>query len=253
MSVTLDLAPPVARITLERPEKLNALTVEMLETLAAACDRIEADRAIRVAILTGSGRAFCVGADILAWSELPPLDMWREWTTRGHRVFDRLARLRVPLIAALNGHAIGGGLELAACADLRIAAPGAKFGLPEASIATVPGWAGTQRLVRRVGPRAVRRLALTGELVDAANALDLGLVDEVAEGALARAEALAATIAGRAPVSVQLVKQLINAAEGEEAANVMEQMAGAVAAFTQDAREGIASFRERRAADFKGE
>ncbi len=252
--VRLDLEAPVARVTLARPAKLNALTVEMLEALAHAADRIEARPDIRALVLAAEGKAFCAGADIEAWSALAPLDMWRDWTRRGHRVFARLAQLRVPVVAALQGHAIGGGLELAATADFRICEAHAKAGLPETSIATIPGWSGTQRLVRRCGPQAVRRLALLGDLVDAETALAMGLVDEVVPtgAALARADALARRIAGRAPVSVQLAKQMITVAEGEAALDALEQVAGALAAFTEDAAEGAASFRERRPPRFTG-
>ena len=244
----------LATLNLNRPEKLNALTPPMIGGIEEAVDAIEADGEVRVVILTSSGeRAFCVGADIGAWSDLQPLDMWRRWVREGHRVFDRLARLRQPLIAVVDGHALGGGLELAAAADLRIVEAHARLGLPEAGIGTVPGWSGTQRLVRRVGPQAVRRLALTGEPIAAHEALRLGLADEVCEtgAGLLRAQELAKAIASRAPVSVQLVKQLINAAEGEETASAVEAMAGALAAFTEDGREGVASFREKRSPDFR--
>lgn len=239
----------VVTVTLDRPEKLNALTLAMLAGLEEAVEAIEADGEARAVVLTGAGeRAFCVGADIRAWSALEPLDMWRRWTREGHRVFDRIARLRQPVIAALNGHALGGGLELAAAADLRIAEAHVRVGLPEAGIGTIPGWSGTQRLVRRVGPQAVKRLALTGETIGAEEALRLGLADELCatgEGR-ARAQALARTVASRAPVSVQLAKQLVNAAEGEDAASAIEGIAGALAAYTEDGREGAASFREKR-------
>lgn len=240
----------VATITLDRPAKLNALTPGMLAALEEAVEIIEADGVVRAVVLTATGeRAFCVGADIGEWSSLEPLDMWRRWVREGHRVFDRVARLRQPVIAALNGSALGGGLELAAAADLRIVEAHARIGLPEAGIGAIPGWSGTQRLVRRIGPQAVKRLALTGEPISAEEALRLGLADELcATGAArARAEALARTIATRAPVSVQLAKQLINAAEGEETASTIEGIAGALAAFTEDGREGAASFREKRA------
>ena len=251
--VRLDLNAPVARITLARPAKLNALTAEMLTALEAAADRIEAASEVRAVVLAAEGKAFCAGAHIAAWGALSPLDMWRDWTRRGHRVFARLAQLRVPLIAALEGHALGGGLELAATADLRICAAHAKLGLPETAIAAIPGWSGTQRLVRRAGAQTVRRLALTGDPVDATTALTLGLVDEVVPSgeALARADALAHRIAERAPVSVQLAKQAIAAAEGETALDALEQVASALAAFTEDAKEGVASFRERRPPRFE--
>jgi enoyl-CoA hydratase len=252
--VRLSLDGAVARLTLARPEKLNALTLEMLAALEEAIVLVERNADVRVAILTAEGeRAFCVGADIEAWSSLPPLDMWRLWVREGHRVFDRLARLRQPLIVMLNGHALGGGLELAATADFRIVEAHAKLGLPETGIGIVPGWSGTQRLVRRIGSQAVRRLALTGDSITAAEALRVGLADEccVTGEGLARAQALAETIARRAPVSVQLTKQLINAAEGEEGAAAIEAMAGALAAHTEDGREGVASFRERRPPQFR--
>jgi enoyl-CoA hydratase len=245
---------PVAVVTLARPAKLNALTRAMLEALVEAAGEIERDDACRVAILTGEGgKAFCAGADIAEWGQLGPLEFGRRWVGEGHRVFDRWARLRQPVIAVLNGIAFGGGLELAATADLRVAEAHARVGLPETQVGVVPGWSGTQRLVRRAGSPAVKRLVLTGEPVDAAEALRLGLVDEVvATGAgLDRARALAATIARRAPVAVQLAKLMVNAAESEESSAAIEVLAGALAATTQDAREGVQAFRDKRPADFR--
>ena len=242
----------VARITLARPEKLNALDMGMIEALTAAADAVEASRDVRVAILTGEGKAFCAGGDIAAWGGLEPLDMWRHWVRAGHRAFDRLARLRVPLIAVLSGHALGGGLELAATADFRIAEAQAKLGLPETGIGMAPGWSGTQRLVRRFGVQTVRRLALTGAIVEAAEAARLGLVDDVvakSEG-MARAAVLAGIIAARGPVAVAVVKGLINSAEGEETASAVEAMAGALTAYTDDLKEGVTSFREKRSPRF---
>lgn len=242
----------VARVTLARPEKLNALDRGMIEALAAAAHAIEADPNVRVALLTGEGKAFCAGGDIAAWGGLEPLDMWRHWVRAGHRAFDRLARLRVPLIAVLNGHALGGGLELAATADFRIAEAQAKLGLPETGIGMVPGWSGTQRLVRRFGSAVVKRLALTGAILEAEEARRQGLVDEVVpkgEG-MARATALADTIAARGPVAVAIAKELINAAEGEESSASVEAMAGALTSFTEDLKEGVAGFREKRAPRF---
>ena len=249
-NLRVEVEDGIAVLTLERPGKLNALTVPMLEALEAAADRIDRDREVRVAILTGAGpKAFCCGADIVAWGGLEPLDMWRRWIRDGHRVFDRLARLRQPLIAVLNGAALGGGLELAATADLRVAEEHARVGLPEARVGAVPGWSGTQRLVRRVGGPAVKRLVLTGEAVDAAEALRLGLVDYVrpsGEG-LAFARELAKTVAARSPVSVQVAKQLVNAAEGEENGAGIEAIAAGLVAQSADGREGAAAFREKRA------
>lgn len=243
----------VATVTLARPEKLNALTAAMLAELDTIAASLERRDDIRVVLLTGSGpKAFCAGADITDWGAYAPLDFGRHWVLEGHRIFDRWARLRQPLLAVLNGIAFGGGLELAACADLRIAEAHARVALPESRIGIIPGWSGTQRLVRRAGPTAVKRLALTGEPVDAEEALRLGLVDYLrltGEG-MTFARALAATIAERAPIAVQTAKQLINAAEGEETAAAFEAIAGALAATTQDAAEGVAAFRDKRPATF---
>lgn len=247
---------PLAFVTLHRPEKLNALTVAMLGRLDAIAAELEAASDLRAVVLTGAGeKAFCVGADIDEWSALAPMDMWRRWVPRGHRVFGRWAALRVPVIAAINGHALGGGLELAATADIRIADPAATFALPEAAIATCPGWSGTQRLVSLLGPSRVKWLALTGRRVDAKRALEMGLVDEIASAgeAVDAAVMLAERLAQLAPVSVQLTKQLINAANGEGTAATLEAMAGALAATTADACEGVMSFRQKRIAHFKGQ
>jgi enoyl-CoA hydratase/carnithine racemase len=253
-AVRLTIASGIARITLARPAKLNALDADMIAALAAAADTIEADSAIRAAILIGEGKAFCVGGDIAAWGALEPLDMWRHWVPAGHRAFDRLARLRVPLIAVLNGPALGGGLELAATADIRIAEQQARLGLPETGLGMVPGWSGTQRLVRRFGASIVRRMALAGRLFTAEEGRELGLVDEVTAGGegLMRAENLAADVAARGPLAVQIVKTMINAAEEEDSDAPIEALAGALTAMTEDLAEGVAAFKAKRAPRFAG-
>jgi enoyl-CoA hydratase/carnithine racemase len=253
--VLLERGGNIARVTLNRPEKLNSLTSAMLDELEHCARALEADREVRVVVMTASGeRAFCVGADINAWAALPPLEMWRRWVRRGHQVFDQWARLRQPLIAAINGHAFGGGLELAITADIRIAAASAQFALPEASIGTCPGWSGSQRLVRLVGPAHAKYLALAGQRLSAAQALANGLVHEVLQPGelMERAGALAEEMAGRSPVALQLTKQLINAASGEDADASMEAMAGALAATTVDATEGILGFRDKRVPRYIG-
>ncbi len=244
----------IARITLKRADKLNALDRAMIVALAEATQAIEASREARVAIISGEGKAFCAGGDIAAWSGLPALEMWRDWTRLGHRAFEALARMRQPLIAALSGHAFGGGLELAAVADIRIAETGIKLGLPETGLGMAPGWSGTQRLVRRFGAGVVRRMALTGRMFTADEALGLGLVDEVVPvgAALERAAALAADVAGRGPLATQMVKAMINAAEGEDRDAPIEGLAGALTAGSEDLAEGVAAFRAKRAPTFTG-
>jgi enoyl-CoA hydratase/carnithine racemase len=247
MSPFVDLAfeGPLARLTLKRADKLNALDAAMVEALGESARAIDASPETRVAILSGEGKAFCAGGDIAAWGALPALDMWRLWTRAGHRAFEALARLHAPLIVALTGHAFGGGLELAAVGDIRVAEKGVKLGLPETGLGMAPGWSGSQRMVRRFGASVVRRMALAGQMFEAEAALALGLVDEVTEvgGGLARAEALAADIAKRGPVAVQIVKGMINFAEGEDPDAPIEGLAGALTATTRDLAEGVAAFR----------
>jgi enoyl-CoA hydratase/carnithine racemase len=250
----LQVEGPIASITLDRPEKLNAVTPEMLEALEAMLASIEADDAIRVVVLTGAGdRAFCAGADINAWASLAPIDMWRRWVRSGHRVMDRLAGLRQPTIAALNGIAYGGGLELALACDLRIAADTAKVAAPEVGIGTIPGWGMTTRLAVVAGPARAKQMILSGEPVEAARAEAWGVLSEVVpaadlQGAVRRT---AERIAAQAPVAVQVAKQLIDGLQPRVPAS-LESLGSGLTAFTDDAHEGLASFRERRSAQFGG-
>ncbi|MEZ4835831.1 MAG: enoyl-CoA hydratase/isomerase family protein [Caldilineaceae bacterium] len=180
--IILTTEDTVATVTFNRPEKLNALTIPMLGQLERIVGDLEQNCDVRAVIVTGSGRAFCVGADIYAWSALEPLQMWRQWIRDGHRIFDRLARLPQPVIAALNGYTFGGGLELALAADLRLAAENIQLALPEVTLGTIPGWAGTQRLPRIIGPARAKQMIFTGERVDAVTAERWGLVNEVVRG-----------------------------------------------------------------------
>jgi enoyl-CoA hydratase/carnithine racemase len=251
--VELTFEGPVARIA-RRPEKLSALDRDMIDALGEAARAVESSREARAAVLYGEGKAFCAGGDIAAWGGLPPLETWRDWTRAGHRAFEALARLRVPLIAALTGHAFGGGFELAAVADIRIAESGMKLDLPESGLGMAPGWSGTQRLVRRFGASIVRRMALTGQMFTAEEGLPLSLVDEVAPKgeALARAKKMAADVAKRGPVAVQIVKQMINAAEGEDRDAPIEGLADAFTAMTEDLAEDVVAFREKRSPQVNG-
>ncbi len=253
--VDLQIEGHLALLTLKRADKLNALDQGMIRALSDAAQDLDAMPDVRVTLLSGEGKAFCAGGDIAAWGALPPLEMWRSWTRAGHRAFEALARLRTPLIVALTGHAFGGGLELAATGDLRIAERGIKLGLPETGLGMAPGWSGSQRLVRRFGASLVRRMALAGEMFDAEQALAHGLVDEVVEKghAVARARALAADIARRGPVAVQIVKAMINFAEGEDKDAPIEGLAGGLTATTKDLSEGVAAFRGKRHPNFHNE
>jgi enoyl-CoA hydratase/carnithine racemase len=249
--ITLAIQEAVATLTLDRAAKLNALGPEMLANLERQIAAIDRDYDVRVVILTGAGeRAFCVGADVNAWAALEPLDMWRRWIREGHRVFQRLANLRQPTIAAVSGYAFGGGLELALAADIRIAGEAAVFAMPETKIGTLPGWAGTTRLPEPIGAARAKQMIFSGARINAATAERGGLVNEVVagDGLMSRAREMALEIAANAPISVQLAKAAI---DGDAAA--LEAMAGALAASTEDGREGIASFREKRAPRFHGQ
>ena len=254
VGLRLEVEGPIATITIDRPEKLNALTPVMLESLETALGSIEADQAIRVVVLTGAGeRSFCAGADVDAWSALAPIDMWRTWVRAGHRAMDRLEGLRQPTIAALNGIAYGGGLELALACDLRIAADTVKVAAPEVGIATIPAWGMLTRLAVVAGPARAKQMILTGEPVDARRAEGWGVLSEVVPAAELQAAVrrTAERIAAQAPVAVQVAKQLIDGLRPRVSAS-LEALGSGLAAFTDDASEGQASFRERRPARFEG-
>ena len=254
--VRLTLDGFVAAVTLDRPEKLNAIDPGMLRALEAHLDRLDVGTEARVLIVTGVGeRAFCVGADVEAWAALEPIEMWRSWVRTGYRVFDRLARIRIPTIAALNGFTLGGGLELALAGDLRVAAEGVQLGAPEVKIGTVPGWGGTQRLPQVIGVARAKQMIFTGERVSAEQAERWGLVNEVVarDNLMPRCRELAGIIATNAPISVQLAKSAIDGGLGDDLGRTLEAMAGALSSSTADGREGVASFRGKRPAAFADE
>jgi enoyl-CoA hydratase/carnithine racemase len=249
-TVELRVEDYVAWIELRRPAKLNALSVEMLSALEAHVADVDRRQDVRVVVLAAAGeRAFSVGADVNAWSALEPLDMWRWWVRDGHRVMQRLASLRQPVIAAVRGMAFGGGLELAMAADMRIASGTAAFAMPEVTIGTLPGWGGTQRLPALVGAARAKQMIFTGERIDASTAERWGLVNEVVEpdNLTGRVTQLAQRIAANAPIAVQLAKSAI-----DHDATAPEAFAGALAASAEDGREGMAAFREKRPPQFRG-
>ena len=251
--LNLTVEDAIALLTVDRVDKLNALDRALVSALVEACRDIEHHPAVKVVIMTGAGnKAFSAGGDIEAWSAASPEAFGRHWVREGHEAFDALARLRQPVIAVLNGHALGGGLELAAAADIRIAEEHAKIGQPETGLGIIPGWSGTQRAVRRFGSQNVRRMALFGEIFSAKEAHEKGIVDEVvATGqGLNRARDIAERVVARGPFATEATKMLINAAEGEERERVMEALAGTAAAHSDDLQEGLAAFREKRKPDF---
>lgn len=235
-------------ITLRRPEKFNALDIPMLRALETALDEAEMAESVRVVLLCGEGKGFCAGGDVDAWAQMSAADFQVQWVRYGHRVFDRLARLRQPTIAVLSGHTLGGGLELAVACDFRVAETQIKLGFPETSIGVVPGWSGTQRAVRRFGAQTVRRMALGGEVLLAPDALALGVVDRLVEtgNGLAEAKAWAGQIATRGPLATEAAKLMIAVAEGEESAAATETLASGFIALTGDVKAGVGAFRARQ-------
>lgn len=252
-AVHLVIEGGLARIVLDNPDKLNAFTPDMLAQLDAHCATLERESSVRCVILASEGtRAFCAGADIKAWTPLSPFDFSRNWVREGHRVFDRLARLSKPTIAAIQAHAFGGGLELAACCDIRVMAPTATLALPETTIGIVPGWSGTQRLARLLPEPVLKEMALFGRRLDAARAQALGFVAEVSDDPVVLAEQVAERVLRASPRAIEVTKYQIHAAVAEDRAAMIEALGSGMIAASDDKAEGVAAFAAKRKPDFPG-
>ncbi|MGQ0722397.1 MAG: enoyl-CoA hydratase/isomerase family protein [Candidatus Eiseniibacteriota bacterium] len=244
-----------ALLTVDRPAVRNALDHATVREIHDALDRLEADRSIRVMIVTGAGdQVFVSGADVntlLARTTRETLD------AANNRLFSRLENFALPTIAAINGWALGGGLELALACDLRIASESAKMGLPETSLGIIPGAGGTHRLPRLVGIGVAKEMILAGTILDAAEALRVGLVNRVVPQAelLPAARELAARIQKRAPLATELAKASLNAAGNVpvEFGMAFDRVAQTVLNATADKREGMTAFLEKRTPEFRGE
>jgi enoyl-CoA hydratase/carnithine racemase len=251
--VRLDIARSnIALLTLDRPAKLNALTSGMTTALARHVDDINANDSIRAVVLTGTGRAFCAGSDIAELDRYSP-----PWKFGGRQDYgDILRTLRKPVIAAVNGHALGGGLELALACDIRIAAGTASFAAPEIKLGWIGGSGQSALLAHCVGPSNAALMLLTGDPVDAATALRWGLVSEVADpdALLPRALELAAVIASRAPIAAETAKLNLRAAYEMPLTRAIdyERHLQTICFATADAAEGRAAFTERRSPAFRG-
>ncbi|WP_165977612.1 enoyl-CoA hydratase/isomerase family protein [Nonomuraea diastatica] len=253
MHVHLDVDGPVAVVTLNRPAKLNAITPDMAAALRAGLDRVDSDPAVRVAVLTGAGeRSFCVGSDI---GELDDYATPWEFRNRGD-YGDAVRALRKPIIAAVNGYAYGGGLELAMACDIRLAADTATFAAPEIKLGWIGGSGQSALLAHAVGPSNAATMLLTGDPIDAARALKWGLVTELhpREELLPAALELAGRIAARPPIAAQTAKANVRAAYSMplEQAIQYERDLQTVCFATADAAEGRAAFAERREPVFEG-
>jgi len=249
----LEIHGSIAELRLDNPSKLNALTVSMLEALEAHCGTIERKPEIRAVVLTAEGgRAFCVGADINAWADLSPGDFARHWVRDGHRAIDRLARLSLPTIAAISGHAFGGGLELATACDLRVIAPEATLALPETGVGIVPGWSGSQRLTKHLPPAVLREMALLGRRLSAERAFQLGYANAVSDSAKSAAFEMAEEITSKSPRATEITNYMIQAALGENTAALIETLGSGLIVGSEDKAEGVAAFREKRKPKFPG-
>lgn len=240
-------------ITLHRPEALNALNTRMLGELAALLERLDADAECRAVVLTGSRKAFAAGADIKEMAERDTVGMLNDPRVAHWQGISRFSK---PIIAAVNGFALGGGCELAMHADIIIAGVDARFGQPEINLGIMPGAGGTQRLLRAVGKSMAMQMVLTGEAIDARHAQQVGLVSEVTqpEFTIDRALHIARTIASKAPLAVRLAKEsLLKAMDCDLSTGLrFERHAFTVLAATEDRAEGIRAFQEKRPPAFIG-
>lgn len=246
----------IATITLNRPEALNAFSKEVIEEVLQAVEDAKNDESIRVAVLTGAGeKAFSAGADIKAMKGMNALKA-RELSLMGEKLCCTLENMEKPVIAAMNGYALGGGLEVAMSCDLRIASENARMGQTEINIGLIPGWGGTQRLTRLVGVGKAKEMVFTGRIIDAKTAEQVGIVNVVvpADKFKEAVKQFAAELATKAPVAIKVAKVLINkgAEIGLDAALALEREGFGVVASTEDLQEGVAAFTEKRKPTFKG-
>ena len=244
----------IATVTINRPKALNALNKATLEELLACFTELGKDQAIKVVILTGAGeKAFVAGADIAFMQALTP-DEGKAFAGLGHRLARTIENLPQPVIAAINGFALGGGCELALCCDIRLASDNAKFGQPEVNLGIIPGFGGTQRLPRLVGKGLACELLYSGKIIDAGEAARIGLVNRVVsqEKIMAECRELAVLIASRGPGAVQLCKQIVNNGMEMDLTRACSYEADlfALCFAGTEQKEGMAAFIEKRPAKF---
>ena len=255
-TLTFDLTDGIARLTINRPDKLNALNAIVIAELGDAVTRVETDAAVHGVIVTGAGtKAFVAGADIGELTEQNPVT-GRNRALTGQQVFRRLERCGKPVIAAVNGFALGGGCELAMACHLRVASENAKFGQPEVKLGIAPGYGGTVRLPRLIGRARALELLLTGDMIDAAEALRIGLVNRVvtSDRLLPETESLLRVILANGPLAVRACLEAVDAGAemAVDQALLLEAGYFGLLSATEDMREGTKAFLEKRKPAFKG-
>ena len=246
----------IGYVTINRPDKLNALNRQVMDELDDCFRAIQNDEEVRVVILTGAGeKAFVAGADLQELATLAPLE-GRDFSRRGQRIFDLIENLGKPVIAAVNGYALGGGCELAMACTLRIASENARFGQPEVKLGLIPGCAGTQRLARLVGKGRALEMILSGEAIDAQEAYRIGLVNQVVPAAelAAAAQTLACKIAANAPLAIKFALEAVNRGweMTREQGQFLEAVLFGLCCTTTDMKDGTRAFLEKRPAKFVG-
>lgn len=252
--VSVKIEEGIALLTIERPEALNAINKEVMESLRVFFADHAGDRSLRGVIITGSGeKAFAAGADIKEFSSLSE-EEGAALSKKGQDVYFLMEHFHAPVVAAVNGFALGGGCELAMACHMRIAGEKAKFGQPEINLGLIPGYGGTQRLVQYIGKPKAIELLLTADMINAEEALRLGLVNRVCEAGkeVETAKNLLLKIAEKAPIAVDYMLQCVNANDNSTEGYVMEHKLFGKCIVTEDAREGAAAFVEKRKAHFKG-
>lgn len=253
--ILLNLDEGLATITLNRPQVLNALNNEVFAELGQAADQVAEDDGVRVVIITGGEKVFAAGADIGEMSTARPVDIYR-FGAVAHQAMNKVENLGKPVIAVINGYALGGGLELVLACDLRVASATAKFGCPEINLGIFPGGGATQRLPRLIGVARTKELVYTGDLIDAGTALAMGLVNRVAAAGEAMNEArkLAKKLMSKGAVALRMAKESINTGLNTDLASGInvERQGFALLFSTADQKEGMRAFLEKRKPNFTG-
>jgi len=254
-NIVIEKKEGIGKIKINRPKVLNALNKETVEELTKAVKEMEKDTKLKVLILTGEGKAFIAGADISAMANMTTLEA-KEFAEAGHCMLNTFEKSRLPIIAAVNGFALGGGCETLMACDIVIAGKSAKIGQPEINLGISPGFGGTQRLPRLIGRMKAKELLLTGKNLSADNALSIGLVNKVVEddALIQEAEKIASSIASKSAVQTNFIKALVNKGADIDlnSANALEISYFSSSFSTHDQKEGMKAFLEKRKPNFKG-